>query len=39
MKDLTPALKATDPNVPIDLTVRALLANGAGRADVTKALR
>jgi ribosome-binding protein aMBF1 (putative translation factor) len=32
-------IEAADPSVSIDLMVRALLASGAGRADVAKALR
>jgi predicted transcriptional regulator len=32
-------IEAADPSVSIDLMVRALLASGAGRADVARALR
>ncbi len=32
-------IEAADPSVSSDLMVRALLASGAGRADVAKALR
>jgi ribosome-binding protein aMBF1 (putative translation factor) len=32
-------IEAADPSMSIDLTVRALLASGAGRADVARALR
>jgi hypothetical protein len=32
-------IEAADPSVSIDLMVRALLASGAGRADVAGALR
>ena len=32
-------IEAADPSVSIDLMVRALLASGAGRADLAKALR
>jgi Helix-turn-helix len=32
-------IESADPSVSIDLMVRALLASGAGRADVVRALR
>jgi ribosome-binding protein aMBF1 (putative translation factor) len=32
-------IESADPSVSIDLMVRALLASGAGRADMAKALR
>jgi hypothetical protein len=39
MKSRIAKIEAADPSVSIDLMVRALLASGAGRADVARALR